>query len=168
MTEAKRRAIHVVLAAAVGTALAVGASPSILGFAPRSAAAGGFAIVKIAKHADGPYKFGIVNLHLDEGAKKSVYIKARSQSGEPEDALLLEATTPDSEYKVKYFRGPTNISGAVKGSGYTFILQPHFKRFRAKVKATGPPGPDCLSVDVQVGMQANRVSARLNGGSCPV
>jgi hypothetical protein len=54
----------------------------------------------------------------------------------------------------------------VKGSGYDLTLEPHFKRFRAKVKATGPPGPDCLSVDVQVGMQANRVSARLNGGSC--
>ena len=146
------------------SALTVGA---LIGFGGGPADAGNFAKVKIAKHADGPYKFGSVNTNLEVNEKRFVYIKAKSQTG-PQAAKFQEfEPAPGADYVVKYFRGQTNITDAVQGSGYNFTLPSTYTRFRVRVKAVNPPDPDCVTVVVQIGMQANLVTARLNGGSCP-
>lgn len=85
-------------------------------------------------------------MNPDVGQTKTLYWKAKNNSGDPQDLSFDDASTPKlSGYEVKWFRGDHNISSQVEGSGYEFSLgDGNTKIFRARLERVSSGMGFCL------------------------
>jgi hypothetical protein len=93
---------------------------------------------KGAKHKDGPYLDDIQQVRIRIGSSKTLYWEVTNNTVISQNRILTDAATgaqDTSGYNIKWFRGKTNISTDVKGTGYEFTLQGGgTKRFSARIK----------------------------------
>jgi hypothetical protein len=108
--------------------------------------------LKVAKKKDGPYHPSLNAISLAEGQTKSFWFRAKNKTDERlKDLILDDGPFPiDDDLSVRWFQGDDNVSPQVQGGGLEFNLKPRkAKRFRMRVKATGP-AEDCLTGQVEV------------------
>jgi hypothetical protein len=127
--------------------------------------------VKLAKKASGPYDDGL-GVAIPDGVTKTRYVRVRSTVEHNQAATLFEERQGDGpSYRVRWFRGKTNISKSVRQGGHEFTLKPvKARRFRVTIKAPEAAQPLCLFTIV--GVQPEDVSGLglsfINNAGCAV
>jgi hypothetical protein len=104
--------------------------------------------VKASKHEDGPYLHTIQSVNVPIGDMKTLYWKVKHVSGGSLEMRFTDALTefPNPEgLKIRWFKGPKEITEEVKGSGYEFTLPNGSRKlFRAKVRAVEDSDGACV------------------------
>jgi hypothetical protein len=99
----------------------------------------------------GPYADGL-GVAIPDGATKTRHVRVRSTVEHNQAATLFEQRQGlGPNYRVRWFRGKTNISQSVRQGGHEFTLKPDkARRFRVKIKAPQAAEPLCLIASVGV------------------
>jgi hypothetical protein len=121
-----------------GIRLAAACLAALLAFGTAQALAAAPISVTTAKHKGGPYSSdAVTNANVPPGKTKSFFWKITTPGSSDLDVTLDDASTPDPNpdgFKIRWFRRHQEISSAVKGPGYEFVLPPDKAlKFRAQV-----------------------------------
>jgi hypothetical protein len=143
----------------------------LLGFVTAPASAGEVPHrFKTAKHATGPFTQTAKALNVSVGQSKTVYWKVKNAADAKLDLLFDDAETPNPNppgFKIRWFRGKTDITPEVKGAGFAFTLKPGKARvLRSVVKHKTPSGPFCLSAGVTENLSTIFALFRVNNAGC--
>jgi hypothetical protein len=143
----------------------------LLGFVAAPASAGEVQYrFKTAKHATGPFTQTDKALNVPVGRSKTVYWKVKSAADAKMDLLFDDAVTPNPNppgFRIRWFRGKTNITPEVKGAGFAFALKPgKAKVLRSVVKHKAPSAAFCLSAGVTDGSSTIFALFHVNNAVC--
>ena len=128
--------------------------------------------VQVSKHKDGPYVVPLAEANIPPGDTKNLYYKVKSQSDADYDGLRFDDSSSNpgqAGFRVKWFKGKTNITKKVRGNGYRFDLPgDESRRFRAKVRATNDAEQMCLTGRAGKELLGDAAGVfDVNGASCP-
>ncbi len=103
--------------------------------------------VTVAKDRDGPFANASPQVQVRNRAK-DLYMRARNQSTEIEEIELDDISNdPGNDFKIRWYRGDTEITQHARNGGYGFQLDADERqKFRVRVKPrVADPGALCLT-----------------------
>ena len=119
--------------------------------------------LKVGKSATGPFGAHVrVNIPSDES--RNVYLKAKSISGEPEGAALIDNFVTTEVTRRYFTQNGLEITSSVLGDGYPFLAKPKGRVFRLRIKRMNDPAEICWTIILvdEVAGNEERVTINVN------